>query len=260
MKGLLIDLTRCIGCRACQVACKQWNSLSAEKTGFFKGKGYENPGRLSSRTWTVIKFNDIKGSVGYDWVFSKRQCFHCIKPSCVSVCPVSALNRSKSGAVLYNSSRCLGCRYCQMACPFNIPCFDWDKAIPEIRKCTLCVDRTDAGMEPACSKTCPTDAIVFGDRDDLIKNAEKRIIQNPAQYVNHIYGRHEVGGTGVLYLSSVPFEKLGFRIDLPKTPIAEKSRIAMESIPYLMTGLGTILGFLAWIINRRIENEKRDSD
>ncbi len=252
MKSMLIDSTRCIGCRACQVACKEWNSLPAEKTEFFGGPGYQNPARLSSKTWTLITFNNAKTENNdYSWIFSKLQCFHCIEPACVSICPASALLKQENGAVVYDPGKCLGCRHCQLVCPFDIPCFDWNKKAPEIRKCNFCADRIEAGMEPACSKTCPTDAIVFGERDVVIRRAESRIAGSPGKYINHIYGRSEVGGTCVLHLSGVPFADLGFNTRLPDTPISERIKPAMESIPYAMSGLGVALGGLSWIIGRR---------
>ncbi|MBW1649852.1 MAG: 4Fe-4S dicluster domain-containing protein [Deltaproteobacteria bacterium] len=256
MKGMLIDSTKCIGCRGCQIACKQWNNLPAEKTEFFGGDGYQNPGRLSSKTWTLIKFNEIKKDTNVEWIFSKQQCFHCIEPSCVAVCPVCALLKTKSGAVIYDPKKCIGCRYCQLACPFDIPCFDWDKPAPEIKKCNFCFDRIENGKKPACAKACPADAITFGERDDLIREAEIRIADNPNKYINHIYGRFEAGGSSILHIAGVSFDKLGFRSDLPQSPaVVNKSEFAMKAIPYIMTGLGILLGGCSWIINRRNQNE-----
>ena len=179
MKAMLIDSTRCVGCRACQVACKQWNELEAEETTFFAGKGYQNPRDLSANSWTVITYNEVEVNNRFDWVFGKLQCFHCNVPACASACPVSALEKTEDGPVVYHADICLGCRYCQLACPFKVPRFEWDKIIPEITKCTMCGDRVAAGLEPACAKVCPTDAIVFGDRDELITEAESRIRNNP---------------------------------------------------------------------------------
>jgi len=254
MKSMLIDSTRCIGCRACQVACKEWNNLPAEKTEFFGGSGYQNPGRLSSKTWTVISFHEAETSTGdYDWIFAKQQCMHCLEPACAAACPVSALEQLKTGAVVYDPGKCIGCRNCQLVCPFDIPCFEWNKAVPEIKKCNFCVDRIEAGMEPSCSCACPTDAIVFGERENLLQKAEIRIANNPGKYVNHIYGRSEVGGTSVMHLAGVSFDKLGFRTNLSDSPVWDNAKPAMEAIPYVMTGLGTILGALAWFINRKTE-------
>lgn len=256
MKAMLIDATRCIGCRACQVACKEWNELPAEKTEFFASKGYQNPRDLSSSTWTLITYNEVQTTnERFDWVFGKKQCFHCNEPACATACPVHALEKTEEGPVNYHPELCLGCRYCQLACPFLVPRFEWDKAIPEIRKCTMCADRVLAGQEPACSKVCPTEAIVFGDRDDLIMDAEDRIRRDPRNYVHHIYGKDEVGGTCVMHLSNVPFEVLDFDTSLTTESYARKSETAMKAVPFVLAGLGLGLGAISWVVNRRIENQ-----
>ena len=256
MKALLIDSTRCIGCRACQVACKEWNELTAEETTFFAGKGYQNPPDLSPNTWTLITYNEVEVNNRFDWVFGKLQCFHCNTPSCASACPVSALEKTEAGPVIYHASICLGCRYCQLACPFQIPRFEWNKIIPEITKCTMCADRVNAGLEPACAKVCPTDAIVFGEREELITEAENRISKNPTFYVHHIYGKDEAGGTCVMHISNVPFKEIGFDTNIPMDPIVYNSSHAMKPIPYVLTGLGLILGGVSWVVNRKKEMEK----
>lgn len=257
MKAMLIDSTRCIGCRACQVACKQWNELPAERTEFFAGKGYQNPRDLSANTWTLITYNEVKVQDRFDWVFGKLQCLHCNEPACVTACPVHALKKTDAGPVVYDPNRCLGCRYCQLACPFLVPRFEWNRALPEIKKCTLCADRVEAGEEPACSKVCPTDAIIFGDRDKMIAEAENRIESNPREYVHHIYGKDEVGGTCVMHLSNVPFEELGYQTNLPKESLGTKTGPAMEPIPYVLAGLGVALGGISWIVNRRMEHSDK---
>jgi len=254
--ALLIDYTRCTGCRGCQVSCKEWNQLGVQKTSFFTGGGYQNPPRLSSTSWNLITFNEIESENGdFDRVFGKKQCQHCLEPSCVAVCPVTAMQKSEKGPVTYDQDRCIGCRYCQVACPFDVPAFEWHSANPKISKCTLCFDRTEAGMETACAKTCPTDAIMYGERDDLIREAERRIAARPDYYINHIYGRFEVGGTNVLHLSNVPFEELGMRMDLPKTPYITRTKPVMAAVPYVMTGLAATLGSLSWVINRRMKKD-----
>lgn len=257
MKAMLIDATRCIGCRGCQVACKEWNNLPGEETEFFASRGYQNPRDLSPKTWTLITFNEVKVQDRFDWVFGKLQCFHCNEPACATACPVHALKKTDAGPVVYRANICLGCRYCQLACPFKIPRFEWEKALPKITKCTMCADRVEAGQEPACSKVCPTDAIIFGERETLIAEAEDRIRRNPRGYVNHIYGKDEVGGTCVMHLSNVPFEELSFATDLPDKPLLDNVKPAMNPIPFVLVGLGVALGAVSWVINRRIENEEK---
>ncbi len=282
-KACLVDTTRCIGCRACQVACKAWNELVAEETVFSgTGGSYENPPALSAKTYTRITFHEIvnAGGVLERSVFVKRQCMHCIKPSCVSACPVAALKKvDQTGAVVYDRSRCMGCRYCMMACPFNVPTLEWDKAVAYIKKCTFCTDRleepparnkvngkplAEESLErfqngqrtPACAKVCPTGAIQFGNRDQLIAEAHRRIAKqnvprNSWRYVDHVYCLNEVGGTAWLYLSAVPFEKLGFRTDLGDRPYPEYTSLALDAVPVVVLGIGAAAGGAYWFSQRR---------
>lgn len=260
MKSLLIDTTKCISCRACQVACKRQHHLDAEKTHFFMTTGYQNPLHRSSKTWNLITFNESNGPEGFRWEFGRRQCFHCIEPACVTACPVGALHKNDSGPVCYDESRCLGCRYCQIACPFNAPRFEWDSAMPEIKKCDLCDDLIRSGRQPACSATCPTGAIMFGDRDRLLHEAKKRIADSPDRYVNHIYGEKEVGGTCVLHLAGIPFEQMGYIGGLPEKPLGRQIEKPMHAVPFVMTSMATILGGLFWIIKRRDELGRDDRE
>jgi len=201
--SMLNDSARCIGCRACQSACK--NSKGFEATG--EDKRYDMPLDLNSRNHTLIKLYQGKKEKS----FVKIQCMHCNDPGCVSACPVSALIKQVNGVVTYDKDKCIGCRYCMIACPFDVPTFEYDKPFPEIMKCDFCKDYLAEGKPTECARVCPTGAIVFGTREEMLKLARKRIAAEPDKYVNHIYGEKEVGGTSVLYLSSVPFEKLGLQ-------------------------------------------------
>ncbi len=260
MKAILMDTTLCMGCRGCQVACKQWNNLPAQETTFFGGAGYQNPDHRYANTWNLVTFNDVQTKNGYDWVFGKRQCFHCNDPACVAACPVGALTKTEAGPVVYDSSHCLGCRYCMVACPFDTPRFEWDKRVPEITKCTMCADRIAEQRRPACVETCPTGALAFGDRDALLKEAEARIAAQPDLYVDHIYGQNEVGGTCLFHLASEPFENIGYRSGLPTAPYHDQIKTAMDSIPFTMTGMTAVLGGLAWIINRRMDAQSEENE
>ncbi len=206
--GLLYDATRCIGCRACVVACKEANDLPADTTTYGDGL-YDAPAGLNERTKTVIQLY----KEGNEQSFVKKQCMHCIDPACAAGCMLGALKKREHGIVSWDASRCVGCRYCQTACPFGVPQFEWSKKAPKIVKCELCRDRLAEGKQPACTDVCPRQAVIFGKREDLLAEAHRRLASEPDQYVKTVYGEHELGGTQVLYLSHVPFEKLGFRFD-----------------------------------------------
>jgi len=238
--GMLVDLTKCIGCGWCQEACKQSNGLPAQAP-MRKGSD-QSPLSLSAWSWTVVEPQQVDNKGEVSQVFVKRQCMHCLDPACVSACPVGALKKGELGAVTYDPSRCIGCRYCMVACPFGVPKFEWNEPLPRIQKCTFCADRQEAGTVPACVKACPTGALLFGKRTDLIAEAEARIQDHPELYVNHIYGKEEFGGTSWLYLSPVPFDKLGFPIlkQEPATKLSEA--VALYGTPGLSLSVALLLG------------------
>lgn len=255
-KGVLVDLNRCMGCRACQVACKAWNDNPGEVTLCLGC--YDNPPSLSADTWSIIQFDEQEEGGRLHWVFTKRQCMHCEHASCVSACPVSALQKLENGAVVYDGKRCIGCRYCMMACPFRVPKFEWDTPLPFIRKCTFCADRQAEGLEPACVKACPTDALTFGERAELVAEAHRRIAARPDKYVNHVYGEHEIGGTSWMYLSPVPFEALRFPT-LDTRPAAAWSEAAMIATPGVIVGAVALLSGVHWLTKRRMRLESEAS-
>ncbi len=253
--GMLNDTTRCIGCKACQVACKKENALAPDNS--LGTDLYDSPRELSENTYTLVKM--YKDDAG-DTTFVKRQCMHCVDPACVSACIVGALKKTADGSVQYDADKCMGCRYCMVACPYNVPQFEWTKAIPTIKKCTLCSEsRVAKGKPTACSEACPAGAIVFGKRQDLIKVARQRIEENPDLYEDHIYGESEVGGTDVLYLSSkkVAFASLGLG-DFKYRPVSEltesiQHRIFQYFIPPI--AVYTILGGIM-VYNQRRKDRK----
>ena len=197
-KAMLIDVSKCMACRACQVACKQWNQLPAEKTHFTGS--YQNPPNLSGKTWTLINFIEPEDGETR-WLFRKQQCLHCTDASCVLVCPAGAAKRREDGIVVIDQKSCTGCKDCVESCPFNTP--QYDPETGTVRKCTFCLDRVENGLEPACAKACPTGAITFGEREEILQLAKKRqsvlTERNPAD-APRIYGEKELGGLGVLYL------------------------------------------------------------
>ncbi|MBI5351773.1 MAG: hydrogenase 2 operon protein HybA [Chloroflexi bacterium] len=242
--AMLYDATICVGCNACTNACRQWNNTTPEPDD---RQVYDAPKELSADTWTMIQLYQGEN----DYSFVKRQCMHCIDPACVSGCPVHALQKSETGAVTYDKDRCIGCRYCMYACPFHIPRFEWDVAhFPVITKCTLCADRLKDGLPTACAERCPTGALIFGKRGDLIVKAEKRISDDPARYVDHVYGKDDAGGTSVMYLSGVDFKNLGLE-DLGTRPIPEISEGTADIIlPGVLIGGPILLGLIRMTAKR----------
>ena len=265
-KSTLIDITNCIGCRACQVACKEWNERDGVQTELLPDLGYQNPAALSAKTLTLISFHetvDDKLPNGFRNDFVMRRCLHCLEPACVSACPTTALERQPDGPVAYNASQCIGCRYCVWACPWDVPTADWDSLTPQIHKCTHCADRYDQPppqsrnkqpltvdetksfvdniLTPACVKACPADALKFGTREQMLAEAHRRIGHRPGRYVDHIYGEKEAGGTSVMYLSAVPFDKLGFPTLGPE-PVPIHASKALRLVPPAVIALGALLG------------------
>ncbi|MCJ7764005.1 MAG: 4Fe-4S dicluster domain-containing protein [Dehalococcoidales bacterium] len=255
-KGVLYDVNKCVGCRACQNACKSWNGLPADAIGF--NGIYDNPFNLSDKTFTIIKAKvfDINGI--NELLFTKFQCMHCKIPACLTACPVGAFTKTAEGPVIYDKGKCIGCRYCMVACPFGVPAYEWEEPMPWVRKCTFCADRQSQGMEPACVAACPDGALKFGKRDDLIAEARERIAAEPERYIDHIYGENEKGGTSWLYLSPVPFEELGFpKLDIE--PVTVDVERAMGAIPSVLLGVAATMTGIYWVAQRRQKIKKEES-
>ena len=197
-KTKLIDTSKCMGCRGCQAACKQWNQLPAEKTEFTGS--FENPPRYSPVTWTKVVFREFEEDGKVHWLFAKQGCMHCADAACEKVCPAGAISHADSGAVVINSKKCIGCNYCVASCTFKVMAFSQQENISQ--KCTLCTDRQASGLMPACAKACPTGAITFGDRKDMVALANKRVKELNVKGVERaqIYGLEELNGTGVMYV------------------------------------------------------------
>ena len=205
-RAVLYDATRCKGCRGCEYDCAEANNLpeppsAKEITGLRKTD-------ITCNT-VVNEFSTSKGTV-----FLKTQCMHCNEPACAAACLTQAMHKTAAGPVVWDADKCMGCRYCMVSCPFDIPKFEYHSANPKIHKCTMCFDRLKTGEVPACVYNCPNEALQYGTRRELLKEAHKRISENPGRYVDHIYGEREAGGTGWLYLSPVPFEELGLKTTL----------------------------------------------
>ncbi len=228
--GMLIDTTKCIGCRSCEEACNEVNGLPKPAVSFSSEAVFEKRRDTSPGEFTVVnRFPDKKEPDKP--IFARRQCMHCAQPACASACLCRAMEKTPEGPVIYHKDRCMGCRYCMISCPFDIPKFEYNSASPYVRKCIGCFERVKKGEQPACSAACPTGASLFGKRRDLVEEAKRRIYQHPDQYYPHIYGEREVGGTGYMFLSAVPFEKLGFRTDLGTEAYPELTHGFLHSVP-----------------------------
>jgi formate dehydrogenase iron-sulfur subunit len=245
-RGVLFDQTLCTGCRACEVACKQWNKLP-RSTVPDRGTDQSKPPELNSNTYTRILTTEVSPG---RFAFTKRQCMHCQEPGCATACPVGALRKRKDGPVIYLQNKCIGCRYCMYACPFGIPTYQWEKTSPWVRKCTFCSDRLDRGLEPACSWTCPPKALLFGTRQELLAEAKNRIAARPQLYYPHVYGEEEVGGTSWLYIASAPLEDLGLP-QLSNEPVTRNAHKAMVSLPYYVAGVTLLMTSIYFIARRK---------
>jgi len=251
--GVLFDATRCIGCRRCEAGCNQVNGLPAPPEPFEDLSVLDRKRRTNAKTYTIVNRYDIPGAAGP--VYRKNQCQHCLEPACASSCFVRAFTKTPQGAVTWDGSVCVGCRYCMIACPFEIPTFEYGEVVaPRIMKCTMCWPQITSGKltVPGCVGACPVEALVYGKRADLLKIARGRIHTFPGRYLDHIYGEHEMGGTNWIYLSGVPFKEIGLREDLGTTSAPKLTTGALSVVPIIATAWpALLLGIYA--VNRRSE-------
>lgn len=297
--GILYDATLCIGCMSCMVNCKKANSEpggalyhkdTAGQVPFeypTEDKIYDSPQNLSAHTLCVIKAyrggeGGAKpvdtGSPGFSFI--KQHCLHCLEPACVSVCPVAALQKNpETGIVTYNKNRCFGCRYCQVACPFGIPMYEWEKASPSVVKCQLCNHRYAQGQYSACCEFCPTGASIFGKVSDLREEAKRRLALKPGdtyaypvkrvdgeertekevgKYVNHVYGLDEAGGTQYLFLASVNFDKLGFNPKITNQVYPDFTWDYVSHVPILIGSL-LVAGTVTRLVTQKLDKNKKDT-
>ena len=243
--AILTDVTKCIGCEECVVACKNTNALRAEDAP--PRKGGTGDGLSADRWTTVIRRPGTR--------FVRKHCQHCLRPACVSVCPVGALQKTAEGPVVYDRSLCMGCRYCMLACPFGIPHYEWHATSPSVRKCNLCLPHLRAGTvaEPACVTACPTKATIFGPRPAMLVEARRRLAAEPDRYLPWIWGETLVGGTSVLYLADIPLDFLAWNHGrhLDEKPLPELTWAALKHVPAQFFGVGTVMAGIYWIIERR---------
>jgi len=258
--GVLFDATRCIGCRKCEEGCNKVNELPEPDRAFSDLAVMDAKRRTTAKAYTIVNRYDHPDGAGGP-VYRKVQCNHCLEPACASACFVRAFSKTDTGAVTYDASVCVGCRYCIIACPFEIPAYEYDNAFsPRVRKCTLCYPRISKGLLPGCVEACPTEALTYGKREDLLWIGRERIRKFPERYVGHIYGENEMGGTSWLYLSGVAFKDLGMREDLGVTPAPKLTAGALSAVP-IVVGLWPVLLTGIYAINKRKEKiEKQEKE
>lgn len=240
--AILIDITRCTGCEECVLACKEEYDLGPDRL---------RPGQQAVDGLSATRFSTIL-RLPHDH-FVRQQCRHCLEPACVSACLVGAMQKTPEGPVIYDSELCMGCRYCLVACPYGIPRYEWDAAAPLVRKCTLCHSRIVEGKEPACVEACPEEALLFGDRDELLAEAHRRIDENPGTYLDHVFGESEVGGTSVLYLADISLGFLAWADNLGEGDLPHLSWASLKKVPGVALGMGGLMAGVYWVINRRMK-------
>lgn len=272
--GVLHDTTRCIGCRRCEAACQQINHLPMPDKPFTDLSVCDHKRNLSAYAWTVVNKYQVNGQP----FFRKLQCFHCVDPACAAACFTRCYTKLPDGAVVYDGSQCVGCRYCMVACPFYVPGAQYDKAWqPLIQKCTFCeTTRLVKHQLPACVEACPVDALTFGRRSDIIKIARQRIKENPGQYMDYVYGETDAGGTAWMVLAPAAgadpgpvdnpkatgseFRQLGLDTHLGNQPMAEYTYGALGAVPMIVAFWPVLFGGAYAITKRREAMHKAEGE
>jgi Fe-S-cluster-containing dehydrogenase component len=261
--GVLVDLTKCSGCRQCEAACKQAAGFEVPSDEELKDRSvFAQYRRPDPRSYTVVnEFVLGDDEAGDRSMHAKINCLHCADPACVSACLVGALQKEPNGAVTYDPWKCMGCRYCMVACPFQMPTYEYDNALtPQVRKCTFCSNEgnPNKGGVPACVQACPKEGLTYGRRDELLARAHQKIKERPDLYVDHVYGEHEAGGTSWLYLSGVPFEQIGFLQMNGKAPPRLTETIQHSVFKHALPPLALygLLGAIMWLT----KDQDRDAE
>lgn len=290
--GMLYDSTLCIGCKACMVACKEANNMPVEATGQTEVM-WDTPVETSGKTLNVIKVFKTGTAEKKDrefdgFAFIKRHCLHCVDPSCVSACPVSAMTKdSLTGIVEHHEDRCIGCRYCVYACPFGIPKYEYDNPFGQIQKCEFCAHLQAEDKTPACCHVCPTGATLFGTVELLKEESHRRLSMQPGEdyifprgrlrkgkrknaqpghkakipeYINHVYGEKELGGTQIMYMSAVPFDKLGLPTNVPDYGYAANSEGIQHTLYKWMMAPAILLGGLTFVVKRSVNKQNSEHE
>ncbi len=249
MKALLIDVTRCTGCERCVAACVAANGLDPRRADH--DKAMISDGLSANRLTTVRQLASDR--------FARVACMHCQEPSCVAACLVGGLRRLENGAVVYDEEKCIGCRYCMLACPFHIPRYEWSETVPFMKKCELCDGLRGAQEVPACFEACPEEAIRYGEREELLALAKRRIAEHPGRYIDHVWGEQEFGGTGVLYLSDIDLHELGWP-RRESASIPELTHGVVQATPVIAGSVLASVAGINWIVRRRMQRLQGHSE
>ena len=253
-RAVLVDTTKCIGCRACEAACAEANTLPGpamlDDAAVFAGAR-----KTDTKAFTVV--NQAAAAPAR---FVKKQCMHCVEPACASACLARALDKTPTGPVVYHKDRCLGCRYCMVACPFDVPKYEYESAMPFVKKCTFCADRQAKGQGPACTSVCPSGALTFGLRNELLDTARERLYAKDSRYVRHIFGEEEVGGTSWMYISDIPLDKLGMPTGLGTYAYSSLTQASLAAVPFVLTLWPPLLMGIYTFSKRRNAAEAHASD
>lgn len=244
MIGILTDVTKCTGCFNCVRACAKAHRLPR-----YVPSPKDRPDGLSQHRWTTIIERPGRYHV-------RKHCQHCLEPACVSACPVGAMHKTPEGAVVYDPTICMGCRYCLMACPFGVPAYDWHSPVPYVRKCNLCYERITAEHLPACVEACPEKATIFGEREELLAEAHRRIAAYPNHYVPRVYGEREVGGTSVVYVSPIGLEFLASGGKPGENPMPDLTWGVLSQTPVIALGMVGLMVGTRWVIERRMQHQR----
>lgn len=262
--AMLTDISECIGCKACEVACKQWNENKAESTTFIGS--YQSHESLSAKTWTVISFveDESLDRTNLSWQFAKRNCMHCSEAGCVEACPVDALTYTDMGFVQLSKDKCIGCGYCEQNCPFDmvhVGATDFFETSAKAGKCTLCADRITNGLAPACVTACPTDCIKYGTREDLISWGEQRVATLKARGFTNamLYGKTELGGLHQMYVLLDKPEKYGLPVNPQVSPALKFMKKVVQPVGKFLLGAGLFALVLNFLIARRLRHAAADS-
>ena len=248
--GILHDGTRCVGCRGCEFDCAEAHGLPEPVKDVPAVRTTDETRNTVINTYETAKKK----------VFIKRQCMHCNEPACVAACLTKAMHKTVMGPVTWDGNKCMGCRYCMVSCPFDMPKFEYHSANPKIQKCDMCFDRLKTGEAPACAFNCPHDALLYGKRRDLIKEAHRRIFEKPDQYHDHVYGERDAGGTGWLYISPVPFDQLGMNTSLQQSSYPALTTGFLYSVPTIFVLVPAFLLGIQQATKKDPLNDEQDDE